>query len=70
MTTLKPPKSVIGLFEDEDTAAAALDAVASAGFEQKAYDILTGTPSPEAMSMMAVRSSCACGMTTPIGSIW
>ena len=47
MTTLKPPKSVIGLFEDEDTAADALDAVASAGFEQKEYEILTGTPYPE-----------------------
>ena len=47
MTTLQPRKSVIGVFEDEDTAADALDAVASAGFEQKEYEILTGTPYPE-----------------------
>ena len=40
-------RSVIGLFTDEDAAADAMDAVASAGFGQGEYEVLTGTPYPE-----------------------
>ena len=40
-------RSVLGLFSDEDTAADALDALKSEGFESHEFDVLTGTPYPE-----------------------
>lgn len=40
-------RSVIGLFNNEDTAADALDALNRAGFDQNEYEVLTGTPYPE-----------------------
>lgn len=40
-------RSVLGLFSSEDSAADAMDALAEAGFTQKEYEILTGTPYPE-----------------------
>jgi hypothetical protein len=40
-------RSVLGLFQTEDPAADALDALAAAGFSQGEYEILSGTPYPE-----------------------
>ena len=40
-------RSVLGLFDDEDTAADAMDALKDAGFPQNEYEVLTGTPYPE-----------------------
>ena len=40
-------RSVLGLFNNEDTAADALDALKESGFDQSEYEILTGTPYPE-----------------------
>ena len=40
-------KSVIGLFQDPDPAADAMDALSEAGFTQAEYEVLTGTPYPE-----------------------
>ena len=40
-------RSVLGLYTDESSAAAALDNLRDAGFEDGEYDVLTGTPYPE-----------------------
>ena len=40
-------RSIVGLYTDENTAADALDALNSAGYETNEYEILTGTPYPE-----------------------
>ena len=40
-------KSIIGVYTDENSAADALDALNSAGYETNEYEILTGTPYPE-----------------------
>jgi hypothetical protein len=39
--------SVLGLFQEPDPAADAMDAFAAAGFEKGTFDVLTGTPYPE-----------------------
>ena len=40
-------KSVLGLYNDPNQAADAMDALKSAGFPQGTFDVLTGTPYPE-----------------------
>ena len=40
-------RSVLGLFQEEDKAADALDALGAAGFSPGEYEVLTGTPYPE-----------------------
>ncbi len=40
-------KSVLGLYNDANRAADAMDALKSAGFPQGTFDVLTGTPYPE-----------------------
>ena len=40
-------KSVLGLYNDPNQAADAMDALKSAGFAQGTFDVLTGTPYPE-----------------------
>ena len=40
-------RSVLGLYTEEDSAAAARDNLREAGFEEGEYEILTGTPYPE-----------------------
>jgi Protein of unknown function (DUF3341) len=40
-------KSVLGLFQEPDQAANAMDGLKSAGFELGTFDVLTGTPYPE-----------------------
>ncbi|MSQ08479.1 MAG: DUF3341 domain-containing protein [Dehalococcoidia bacterium] len=40
-------KSVLGLFQDPDRAADAMDGLKEAGFELGTFDVLTGTPYPE-----------------------
>ena len=42
-------RSVLGLFPEEqvDTAADAMEALASAGYTDSEYEVLTGTPYPE-----------------------
>ena len=39
--------SVLGLFQEPDPAADAMDGLAAAGFEKGTFDVLTGTPYPE-----------------------
>ena len=39
--------TILGLFEQEDKAADAMDGLKAAGFAQNAFDVLTGTPYPE-----------------------
>ncbi len=40
-------KSVLGLYNDPNQAADAMDALKNAGFAQGTFDVLTGTPYPE-----------------------
>ncbi len=40
-------KSVLGLFQEPEPAADAMDALAAVGFERGTFDVLTGTPYPE-----------------------
>ena len=40
-------KSVLGLYNDPNQAADAMDALKNAGFPQGTFDVLTGTPYPE-----------------------
>lgn len=40
-------KSVLGLFQEPDRAADAMDGLKDAGFELGTFDVLTGTPYPE-----------------------
>ena len=40
-------KSVLGLFQEPDKAADAMDGLKDAGFELGSFDVLTGTPYPE-----------------------
>ena len=40
-------KSVLGLFQEPDRAADAMDGLKEAGFELGTFDVLTGTPYPE-----------------------
>ena len=40
-------RSVLGLFETEDAAADAMDALRAAGFTEGEYEVLTGTPYPQ-----------------------
>ncbi len=40
-------KSVLGLFQEPDKAADAMDGLKGAGFELGTFDVLTGTPYPE-----------------------
>lgn len=40
-------KSVLGLFQEPDRAADAMDGLKNAGFELGTFDVLTGTPYPE-----------------------
>jgi len=40
-------KSILGLFEQPEPAADAMDGFAQAGFELGTFDVLTGTPYPE-----------------------
>lgn len=40
-------KSVLGLYEDPEGGANAIDGLHSAGFDSTQYDVLTGTPYPE-----------------------
>jgi len=40
-------KSVLGLFEQEDKAADAMDGLKSGGFPLGSFDVMTGTPYPE-----------------------
>ena len=40
-------KGELGLYTEEDSAAAALDNLRDAGFEEGEYELLTGTPYPE-----------------------
>ena len=40
-------RSVLGLFKDAESAADGVDALRSAGFSDRDYDILSGTPYPE-----------------------
>ena len=47
MLNMLKQKSIIGVYTDENTAADALDALNSAGYETNEYEILTGTPYPE-----------------------
>ena len=47
MLNMLKEKSIIGVYTDENTAADALDALNSAGYETNEYEILTGTPYPE-----------------------
>ena len=47
MLNMLKQKSIIGVYTDENTAADALDALNSAGYETNEYEILTGTPYPD-----------------------
>lgn len=47
MSAVLAQRSIIGLFQEEDPAADALDALKEAGFGPGEYEILTGTPYPE-----------------------
>ena len=47
VTDLVGRRSVVGLFQEEDPAADAMDALSAAGFSQGEYEVLTGTPYPE-----------------------
>lgn len=40
-------RSILGLFQEAEPAADAMDGLAQAGFEQGTFDVLTGTPYPE-----------------------
>lgn len=40
-------RSILGLFQQPEPAADAMDGLAGAGFEVGTYDVLTGTPYPE-----------------------
>lgn len=40
-------KSVLGLFEKEESAADAMDGLKAGGFELGSFDVMTGTPYPE-----------------------
>ncbi len=40
-------QSILGLYEDPENAANAMDGLKSAGFEMGTFDVLTGTPYPE-----------------------
>lgn len=40
-------RSILGLFEEPEPAADAMDGLAQAGFELGTFDVLTGTPYPE-----------------------
>ena len=40
-------RSILGLFQEAEPAADAMDGLARAGFEAGTYDVLTGTPYPE-----------------------
>jgi hypothetical protein len=39
--------SILGLYDNPDSAADALDALSEAGFDSNNFDVLTGTPYPE-----------------------
>ena len=39
--------SILGLYDNPDAAADALDALSEAGFDSNNFDVLTGTPYPE-----------------------
>ena len=39
--------SMLGLYDNPDSAADALDALSEAGFDSNNFDVLTGTPYPE-----------------------
>ena len=40
-------RSILGLFQEAEPAADAMDGLARAGFEPGTFDVLTGTPYPE-----------------------
>lgn len=40
-------RSILGMFQEAEPAADAMDGLARAGFETGTYDVLTGTPYPE-----------------------
>ena len=54
-------RSIVGLYTDENAAADALDALNSAGYETKEYEILTGTPYPRVLSVSTSRSTSCTG---------
>ena len=39
--------SILGLYDNPDSAADALDALHESGFDSNDFDVLTGTPYPE-----------------------
>ncbi len=47
MTTFVPKKSVLGVFPDADKAADAVEGLQSNSFEDKEFEIMSGTPYPE-----------------------
>lgn len=44
---MMPMRSVIGVFDNEDTAADAMDALKAGGYDSSEYEVLTGTPYPD-----------------------
>ena len=47
MTQQMNQRSVLGLFQEVDAAADALDSLKAGGFGPAEYEIITGTPYPE-----------------------
>jgi hypothetical protein len=47
MMTTGNRKSVLGLFQEPEAAANAMDGLKAAGFELGSFDVMTGTPYPE-----------------------
>ena len=57
-------KSLLGLYLDPNDAANAMDGLAEGGFEQGTFDVLTGTPYPEAAFGAIIGFSLSLFLTT------